>query len=49
MNIGDSVRVLPPFAESFGDVYTVIAAHEDGVTFTLDFGADFHISYLELA
>lgn len=46
---GDKVKVLPPFAAALPDIYTVAEAKPDGETYTLDTGADFNETYLEVA
>lgn len=52
MQIGDSVRILEPFAGAFPDVYTIrdiqgSTAFLDGIP--PDFADAFDISFLELA
>lgn len=53
MQPGDSVRVLPPFAEAFPDVYSVVAIHDGGTVSIAVPGyetpRDFAPEYLELA
>lgn len=47
MNVGDTVRVLPPFNEAFPDTYTVEAVHEDGTCVICE-DRDFAECFLEL-
>lgn len=50
--VGDLVRVLPPFADSFPDNYEIVEVitHEDGqVACILDCDSAFDPKYLELA
>ena len=53
-NIGDQVKILPPFAVSFPTTYPVIAIAAAANTYTVDIygdgiGSDFSAIYLEAA
>lgn len=53
-NIGDNVKILPPFGFNFSSVYQVIALAIAPDTYTIDIwgdgvGSDFYINYLEAA
>jgi hypothetical protein len=53
-NIGDKVRVLPPFAANFSGEYTVLALAAAPDTYSIDIygdgiGSDFSSIYLEAA
>lgn len=52
IGIGSTVRVLPPFAESFPGEYTVVAHNDAAGGWTLDLDgvlSDFDETYLEEA
>lgn len=51
-NLGDSVKILPPFSDFFPAVYLVIAIAAAADTYTIDVlndgsGSDFYIDFLE--
>lgn len=46
MQVGDMVRVLPPFTEAFPGVYEIVAIHPNGICVICE-DRDFHPMYLE--
>lgn len=48
-SVGDKVKVLPPFAETMPDIYTIADVKADGETYTLENGTDFNANHLEAA
>lgn len=48
-NVGDQVRVLPPFGYTFTEVYTIVSINADGVYFLTGIEGGFDEIYLEAA
>lgn len=49
MNVGDLVRVLPPFGYTFTGVYAIVSIDADGVRFLDGIEGGFDVLYLEAA
>lgn len=48
INIGDTVRILPPFNAAYPGTYTVIAHNVEASAYTLEGVGDFDAQYLEV-